>query len=517
MPELVQASGASVSGDETIAGLLPQRYLGVFLVKKIMVRGAVALAAAALSGLALVGTGVPEAAAKAGHPARTPSAGTVHAAAAPGAQLWVARDNGNGASSVAVSPDGTRVFITGQSVLLNGGNGGYTYVTVAYNAVTGARLWTASYKGSGNGLNQAYSVAVSPNGRRVFVTGESDGSGTSLDYATVAYNAATGSQVWAARYDDPAHQSDSAYSIAVGRDGGRVFVTGTSYTGSGRSYDYATVAYSAATGAKLWAERYNGTANGADGGFAVAVSPAGGAVLVTGTSVETGTGADYTTIAYDPATGAQLWLQHYDGADLGDYARALTVGPAGTVYVTGESQTTAGSGASSNYATVAYSTTGAQLWAARYHGPGTGEDTPTAVAVSPTGNTVFVTGASNGASSGYDYATVAYHTHTGAQLWVNRYSGGGASSVAVSGDGAKVYVTGGSNGAFTGSDYATLAYRTTTGARLWLRRYTGPGDGSDSATSMAVSPTSNKLFVTGISPGWPGGTAGGHATVAYSG
>jgi DNA-binding beta-propeller fold protein YncE len=134
---------------------------------------------------------------------------------------------------------------------------------------------------------------------------------------------------------------------------------------------------------------------------------------------------------------------------------------------------------------------------------------------------VFVTGASNGVSS-YDYATVAYDTQTGTQLWVDRYNGPGngddeASSVAVSGDGTKVYVTGGSDGRFTGSDYATLAYSAATGAQLWLRPYTGPGDGSDIATSMAVSPTTNKLFVTGISPGWPGGTAGGYATVAYSG
>ena len=114
---------------------------------------------------------------------------------------------------------------------------------------------------------------------------------------------------------------------------------------------------------------------------------------------------------------------------------------------------------------MAYSAvTGARLWAARYNGPGNGNDAASAVAVSPGGSRVFVTGASQGARSGPDYATVAYSAVTGARRWAARYNGPGngndaASAVAVSPGGGRVFVTGASQGARSGPDYATVAYR----------------------------------------------------------
>jgi DNA-binding beta-propeller fold protein YncE len=87
-------------------------------------------------------------------------------------------------------------------------------------------------------------VAVSPDGSRVFVTGYSAGSVSYNDYATVAYDAPTGKEVWARRYNGPANGLDAANSIAVSPDGSRVFVTGSS-SGSNGYGDYATIAYSA--------------------------------------------------------------------------------------------------------------------------------------------------------------------------------------------------------------------------------------------------------------------------------
>ena len=132
--------------------------------------GAVAVAAAlALSGLG-AGTGALATAGRAGHPAghaaASGTAGTV-----PGAQLWVQRYNGpaNGddrATAVAVSPAGGRVFVTGSR---DAPNGRPNYATVAYNAATGAQQWVNMYNGPANRSDLPESMAVSPRGDTVFV------------------------------------------------------------------------------------------------------------------------------------------------------------------------------------------------------------------------------------------------------------------------------------------------------------------------------------------------------------
>src|SRR5712691_9108393 len=361
---------------------------------------------------------------------------------------------------MAVSPGGGRVFVTGESSSgrATGGHSETDSETVAYSAATGRQLWVSRYHGPGNG-SAPTAVAVSRGGRRVFVTGIASGWGTGPDYATVAYSAATGRRLWVSHYDGPAigpgNDYDGASAVAVSPGGATVFVTGTSTGRRTGQSDYATVAYGAATGRQLWARRYNGPANRLDGAPAVAVSPAGGRVFVTGTSDGRATKSDYATVTYGAATGRQLWAR-------------------------------------------------------RYNGPANGFDGASAVAVSPGGATVFVTGYSGRRPTANDYATVAYSAATGRQLWVSRYHGYEAISVAVSPAGTTVYVTGYSSGH---ADYATVAYGAATGRQLWASRYHGPAN-NGGACCVAVSPAGTTVFVTGWSEGR---TSYGYATVAYRG
>ncbi len=333
------------------------------------------------------------------------------------------------------------------------------------SAISGAQLWVRRYTGSGNVTSDddlGRSVAVSPSGDTIFVTGYS--TGDTQDYATIAYNAATGAQLWLKRYNGPAGSDDQAYSVAVSPDGSAVFVTGFS-TGATSGDDYVTVAYNAATGAQLWVRRYNGPGNGTDHAGSVAVSPGGDTVFVTGYSDGGATTRyDYATVAYNAATGAQLWVNRYDGgsASHGGDAVSVAVSPGGgTVYVTGFSP---GATSGDDYVTVACNAaTGATLWVRRYNGSGNSTDDPVSVAVSPDGGTVYVTGRSIGSGSGDDYVTVAYNAATGATLWVRRYNGPANSTdaaywVAVGSSTGTVFVTGISYGATSGADILTVAY-----------------------------------------------------------
>lgn len=425
-------------------------------------------------------------------------------AATPGTALWVDRYDGPAsdddvAAAVTVSPDGTQVFVTGS-------RGETTrsadYATVAYDAATGAELWAKVYDGPASTRDRATALAVSADGTAVFVTGGSPAEPSESDYATIAYDADTGAERWTSRYDGLASHDDTATSVVASPDGSTVLVTGYSYDATWSS-DYATVAYDAVTGAQLWAKRYDGSAEGDDVARSLAISPDGSFVFVTGSSVnKTTLSPDYATVAYDADTGAEGWATRYDGPVHGDdVARTVGVSPDGSaLVVTGDSQSADTGG---DFVTISYDTaTGATRWVERYDGPASRGDRATTLGVSPDGTTVVVAGASRHRTHGFDYASIAYRLSTGTTRWIERYDGPAsgddrAASIAVSPDGSTAVVTGSSERATHREDYATVAYRLSDGTRRWVERYDGSTGGDDSAAALAVS--SGAVIVTGSS------------------
>ena len=447
---------------------------------------------------------------------------------------WVAKTEGqrpgpNIANATVVSPDGTRLFVTGAAQ----GSSDQDIGTFAYDAATGALLWRA-YAPLG-GSDQGKGIAVSADGETVFVVG--DGTGTFTDITTIAYNAATGEERWMTQYDARG-LSDIAIAIGLSRDGERAFVTGYSDSGSafqgGTEYDYATIAYDTTAGEQVWIRRYDGPAHFWDivQDLAVArVQTQGGyreVVAVTGRSNGQSTAnnhTDYATVAYDGATGEELWTSRYDGS-AGDreYAYAITASDDGsTLFVTGESVS---SGTSYDYATVAYDAlTGASLWAARLPRPL--DDRPLGVAES--NGRVYVTGFGMNGRHPVDRSvvTVAYEASSGTQLWKSERTGplGEAGrDVWVSPDGTRVYVGGlsaglvfgsgvyvqglpGASGAIGISAFMTVAYDASGGTEQWVAHHGGFATDASSRGS-ALSPDGSRFFITG-------GEAGSYTTVAY--
>jgi len=101
-------------------------------------------------------------------------------------------------------------------------------------------------------------------------------------------------------------------------DGSRAFVAGTSRRVQGAE-DYTTVAYNMATGDRLWVANYDGPVHSYDDLRAVKVSPDGAHVYVTGRSVgvlpstSESIAWEFATIAYDAVTGAQEWVARLNG------------------------------------------------------------------------------------------------------------------------------------------------------------------------------------------------------------
>ena len=403
------------------------------------------------------------------------------------ARLWVRTYSGPGArddvaDSVAVAPNGSAVFVTGRSP---SATGIVDYATVSYNASTGAQLWASRYAGVGGAGGGAVAVAVDPAGRAVFVTGSSPGQGTGTDYVTIAYNAATGQRLWLSRYNGPASGSDDPSAMAVSPDGRDVFVTGTSQGGPASGSDFATVGYDAATGARLWVSRFSGHGSADDVATALAVSLDGGTVSVTG-----GSGPDYATVAYDAVTGEQRW------ASLGPSGRASAIGVSGhQVFVTGTSENAFG--------TVAYiAGNGIRRWLSRYNGAGRAGSRANSLVV--WGANLYITGA-----AGRDFATVRYGTGGGFQRWasISHVPGGsdsGARQVVLGRLKQRLYITGGA-----GDDIATACYMAFNGSRRWFRTFPGAG------TSLAVNPVSGDVIVTGTSGRSVSG--GNFTTIAYRG
>jgi putative pyrroloquinoline-quinone binding quinoprotein len=424
------------------------------------------------------------------------------------------------ANAVAVSPDGSMVFVTGY---ISSAFTGYDWGTVAYDASTGVVRWTKRYNGPAFEtldtifVSQANAIAVSPDGSTVFVTGSSYSPG--LDYATVAYDASTGTTLWAKRFNGPANGHDEAYALGVSPDGAKVFVTGYS-EGSGGILeldpDYVTIAYAASTGTRSWTARFE-AANQDDIATTLAVSPDGSSVFVSGYSQTPSTSYDYATVSYDTGNGEQRWIKRYnDPIDSADQARSVGVSPDGsTVFVTGYSSTAT---TQLDYTTIAYdASTGAKLWLKLYDGPGSATDLANALAVSPDGSLAFVTGQDFSSATGYDYATIAYDASTGVRVWAKRYAGtaslaDAANDIGVGPDGATVIVTGFRGSSTTAADYATIAYDASTGARLWAERYDGPASDGDVATALDVS--ASAVFVTGYSYRRP--SREDYATIAYA-
>jgi hypothetical protein len=439
--------------------------------------------------------------------------------------LWEMRynndlvDDEDWAVDIAVAPDSSKVYVTGTSL-------GATHdeiTTVAYNADTSEELWVTRRDGQ-PWPSGASSIVATPIENIVYVTGWASDLDKPSQYVTIAYDTNNGDVLWESVYASPdpplTGPNDEAYSIALSPDGNTVYITGKSQDDD-TYFDIATVAYNATSGDEEWAARYEHP--GEDYGNKVVVAPDGSAVYVTGTrSRPWPDWSEFFTIAYHTkgaGQGTEKWSDAYDYSERGE-AVDMAVASDGSIYIIGTGSLPWPY--APDIVTMAYDPGGTRLWEDFRFGPmSLAQAAGIGIAVAPDGSMVYATGVGDRGFGISIYFTIAFDTITGDSVWVKNYptdmiiiyGTNIPSDIAVAPDGSKVYITGWSSNWGANGDYATIAYKSDNGKELWVERYDSPGNGYDSAAAMAVAPN-GKVFVTGTSVYL---NQEDYLTIAYSG
>jgi len=385
-----------------------------------------------------------------------------------------------GARSVAVSPDGGSVYVIGTL--------DKAIAVFRRDATTGALTFVEVKKdgaGGVDGLDGAFSVAVSPDWKHVYVTGIDDNA-----VAVFSRNVTTSALTFVEVKKDGAGSVDGLYgarSVAVSPDGGHVYVTGAS--------DDAVAAFhrNATTGALTFVGVQKDGVGGVDGlwnASAVVVSPDGGHVYVAGYNDNA-----IAVFGRNVTAGTLTFVTAQRNVDGLSSARSVAVSPDGRhVYVAGYKDN----------AVAAFSQSAVAGVLAFVEMKQDGLDSVNglygaiSVAVSPDGKHVYVAGYLDNA-----VAAFSRNATTGALAFVERKQDGvdsvdglyGTRSVAVSPDGKHVYVAG-----YYDKAVAVFSRNATTGALTFVEVHwdTDPGkDGLNGASSIAVSPDGRHLYVAG--------------------
>lgn len=371
--------------------------------------------------------------------------------------------------------------------------------------------WVARYDfpaghiGSGVGWEEASAIAASPQADHVFVTGPSlDGRSGTTDYATVAYDSVSGEQLWSRRYKGPRGRDDLPAAIAVSPDGRAVFVTGRRDSAGGRGGAFATVAYSALTGKKLWVADNEPTRGAA---YDIGVSADGRTIYVVGEAKNVKRGdMDFLTVSYDVGTGRVLDRFRFNSPkDREDVATEVALSTSGRRLIVSGATEPGERGSPSIFRVIAYRIKGARAagvaWSSTVRMSGDGYLREGDLALGHRSRAVYlaVKGADGSMHPVHSQKTVAFDLSDGKRRWTHRIEGisalyTGPPLVAASLDGSKVFTSGLS--AEHGDSEVTVALRPSDGQPQWATRNSVMGQ-SNTAKALIASSDSETLYVAG--------------------
>lgn len=389
----------------------------------------------------------------------------------------VAKANSEG-FDIAVTPDGATALVAGWLV---GDQGNNDYFVGAFSTNDGSTVWTKRYDDPTGGLDQATRVVIDPSGLVAYVSGAMTIKGNGYDIVTMAFDVATGTRLWSARFNGPRDNDDFSNGLAVSSNG--VYVAGNAGDRS------LLLSYSRSTGALRWKSL------GQSGPWVDVVVH----------------GKREYAVGYTYGPSSKIKLGGFTSAGLSTFQKGY-VGPFQQVSgidaalsVDGSTLFALGQEIQGNEMMIAAFDTGSgsHIWhkvPARQSG---GFDQGGRIAVSPDGSMVYAAIESVDSHATGTFETIAYAAVDGTLEWGPiRENGfddrGSPADIAVSDDGANVYVTGVGRNADGFTGFLSVAYDAAIGGpSTWEHWTPGPNNYAWGSHAVAVAPNNSRVFVTG--------------------
>lgn len=400
------------------------------------------------------------------------------------------------ARAQAISPDGTRVYVTGYS--WDNSTQSLQWATVAFDTSTGAQQWVARYGEAGIPA-AAYDIVVSPDGSRIYVAGVDVLEEIYIEGTVIAYDAATGDQLWLAHHAVPPDSADFTH-LAISPDGATVYASGQEY---GEVVRDVTIAYAASTGDQEWTAFHEDSFL-----YTMASDPTGARVYLAG---------DGGIVAYDATTGAVVW-------EISDQGRSLAVAPDGSqLFATRQRGVIGG-----DFDLVAYAAaTGESTWS--YALPHTLDSTPPLAGDAARVYVATTQDVPGPYLSNINVVTMAFEANSGLLAWSTDYDDPRflrgelgtdqlARGLTASPDGKRLYLAARAGRTMPQDrlfpeDISTVAYNAADGSQKWVARYHASPNDSDvhadpfpagATHGIGVTPDGSKVIVPGVLNHHPG-------------
>jgi hypothetical protein len=363
-----------------------------------------------------------------------------------GAAVW--SDAGESGLTGPIRAAGGKVYTAGKRVTTESGVAQNHLFVNAYTS-KGTVEWQRYWLDSGARIINDIQVASNK-----VIAGGNDGSGY---FGVTALSASKGNILWEA-----AGNAGSVNAVAV--DSGKVFAVGYLSDPANYREKWTVRAYNLSTGALVWedTEGTAGTSGSANNSGALAVVAGGGRVYVAGTLYTddvNGGGASFAVRAYDAKTGGLVWRDYYDLYSYFDDAANTIYLQGGKVFAGGYVTRSSGGKA---FVVRAYSASkGAPLWTNLTGGYDVEENS--VEALTGLGSAIYAAGA---LTKDYytGFATKGYHMSKGTILWqsyIDSQTPGAAAltpiAAAICGTGGTVFSGGTSSVAGAGQAFTVQA------------------------------------------------------------